>query len=409
MKQSLRNLTLVVGSITLCAAVAAHVRLIYSGNGQELYWQNPAGISLVIQGMGSQDVPGNSDDVALRSAIAAWNGVTDVTASLSENTDPVQQARTDWAADDLHLLTFDESNASGFFPTGSGIVAITPLEFYTTGRILDADVLFNGKDYHFTTEGASGRFDIQDVATHELGHLLGLDHSGMAGSTMYPYVDPAIVLHRSLSMDDIGGLRDMYPSQSFGVITGNLKRSADQSTVPGGYVVVQDGFGRTTGTALADSNGVFRVEGLESGIYDVWADPLDQPVSAGNLTPGHTIQTDFESKYLGQVVLGSGQTVSMGDQLLDPDVSVSLGRVADTYPLRVVAGRTVNCLVRGSGLLAGSTLTALDPSITLSSVVWSGGSVSFQATVPGGSPPGTWICWLPTLWETKTCCRGRSK
>ena len=74
MKQSLRNLTLVVGSITLCAAVAAHVRLIYSGNGQELYWQNPAGISLVIQGMGSQDVPGNSDDVALRSAIAAWNG-----------------------------------------------------------------------------------------------------------------------------------------------------------------------------------------------------------------------------------------------------------------------------------------------------------------------------------------------
>jgi len=26
MKQSLRNLTLVVGSITLCAAVAAHVR-----------------------------------------------------------------------------------------------------------------------------------------------------------------------------------------------------------------------------------------------------------------------------------------------------------------------------------------------------------------------------------------------
>ncbi|MEZ6020564.1 MAG: matrixin family metalloprotease [Planctomycetota bacterium] len=75
-------------------------------------------------------------------------------------------------------MTFDEINSSGYFPTGSGIVAITPLEFYTTGRIIDADVLFNGKDFHFTTKQETNRFDIQDVAAHELGHLLGLDHSG---------------------------------------------------------------------------------------------------------------------------------------------------------------------------------------------------------------------------------------
>ncbi len=370
------------------AAVIAHVRLIYSGNGQELSWSNASNLTFVVQEIGSADVPGKSDDIALRNAADAWNAVSDTTAQLVENTDPSQRARTDWAADDIRLLTFDENNSSGYFPGGSGVVAITPLEFFTSGSIIDADVIFNGKDFQFTTEGTPGRFDIQDVAAHELGHLLGLDHSGVAGSTMFPYVDPTIILHRSLSMDDIGGLRDIYPAVAFATITGNLKRSGDGSAVPGGFVVATDGFGRTTGSALADENGVFRIEGLPGGIYDVWADPLDQPVSAGNLTSGHTIVTDFESKYLGQVVVGNGQTQSMGDQSLDADVSVSLGRVADDYPLRVISGRTVSRTVRGSGLVAGSTLTCSDPTVTITPTLWSGSQVTFDVTVPGSSPDG---------------------
>ena len=335
---------------------------------------------------------GNSDDLALRNAIAdletrfqrcdgaIWWRTPDPLAA---------QARSDWAANDIHLLTFDEDNNVGLLPqSGSGVVAITPLEFYTTGRILDADVIFNGKDFRFTTEGTPGRFDIQDVAAHELGHLLGLDHSGVAGATMYPYVDPSLVLHRSLAMDDIAGLRDIYPSVNFGVITGTLKRSLDQSVVAGGYVVATDASGRTVGSALADANGVYRLEGLTGGVYSVWADPLDQPVSAANLTTGHTVHTDFESKYLGQVTLALGATESMGDQSLDGDVSISLGMVADDYPLRVISGRTVARTVRGSGLVAGSSLTTMDPSVTIDGAVFSGTSISFNVTIPAGSAAG---------------------
>ena len=379
--------TLVLG-LVLSTAVIAHVRLIYSGNGQELSWNNPSNLTFVVQEMGSADVPGLSDDIALRNAADAWNAVSGTNAQLVEDTDPAQRARTDWASDDIRLLTFDENNASGYFPGGSGVVAITPLEFFTSGSIIDADVIFNGKDFLFTTDGTPGRFDIQDVAAHELGHLLGLDHSGVAGATMFPYVDPTIILHRSLSMDDMGGLRDIYPSIQFATITGNIKRSSDASAVPGAFVIATDGFGRTVGSALADGNGSFRIEGLPGGIYDVWADPLDQPVSASNLTSGHTIVTDFESKLLGQVVVSNGQTQSMGDQSVDGDVAISLGRVADDYPLRVISGRTVSRTVRGSGLVAGSTLTCSDPTVTVTPTSWLGSQVTFNVTVPSNAPDG---------------------
>jgi hypothetical protein len=374
------------GALTL--GVTAHVRLIYSGNGQELAWSNPGSVSIVIQSVGSADVTDSSDEVALRNAIDAWNDAGQSTARLVENASPAEQSRTDWATDSIHLMTFDENNSSGYFPSGSGIVALTPLEFFTSGSITDADVLFNGKDFRFTTNGTAGRFDIQDVATHELGHLLGLDHSGVAGATMYPYVDPTIILHRSLGMDDIHGLRHMYPSVNFASITGNLKRNADQTAVAGGYIVVRDSAGRTVGSALADDAGVFRVEALDAGTYTVWAAPLDSPVSIANLTAGRTIDTDFEAAALGQITVAAGQSSSMGNTFVDADVSLSLGRVSDDYPLRVVENSTVARLVRGTGLNAGSTLTSPGTGITVTPTSWMGNAVQFNVTVPSGAPLG---------------------
>ena len=370
------------------ASVAGHVRLAYSVNGAPLFWSNPASIGVVIQSDGSDNINDGSDETAIRNAIAAWNGVDGTTLALIENKNAGSQARTDWASTDVHLVMFDEANDTGFFPGSSGVVAITPVTFFTSGQIVDADILFNGKNFNFTTSQALGRFDVQDVAAHELGHLIGLDHSGCAGATMYPYVDSTVILHRSLSIDDVRGTQAMYPGATFGQIMGTVTRSSNSSVVKGAHVVARDSSGRLAGATLTNSSGNFTLRALASGTYTLYADPLDAPVSGSNLGGGQTIETDFESTVFGSFAVNAGSTASTGTQSVDPDVVISLGRIADDYPLRVNLGQTTTHLVRGSGLSAGATLVASDPTLNLSSITWFGSSVQFDVAVPSGAALG---------------------
>ena len=64
------------------------------------------------------------------------------------------------------------------------------------------------EDEHFTDKTSSGT-NLLWVAAHEFGHALGLDHSSVQGSLMYPYYqgyqDP-FVLHQ----DDIRRIQELY-------------------------------------------------------------------------------------------------------------------------------------------------------------------------------------------------------
>ncbi len=377
-----------LGAAVTAATLSAHVRLLYPTTGAALYWSNPSNVTLVLQSDGSDDINDGSEATALRSAMAAWNGVTGANLQLVENAASGQRARRDWASTDIHLVLFDEDNDSGYFPGSSGIVALTPITFYTNGRIIDADVLFNGKNFGFTTRGQVGRFDIQDVATHELGHLVGLDHSGCAGATMYPYVDTSVILHRSLSLDDIRGVRHMYPSASYGQIMGTLLHEGTSNVVAGAHVVALDMQGRLAGATLSNSSGNFALQALDTGRYTVYADALDFPVSVSNLGGGQTVDTSFGSTVLGTIDVVAGSTATLGSVEVLPDVAVSLGRIADDYPLRAISGQTVARLVRGAELVSGSTLTASDPSITVTPTAWFGTSVQFDVTVQSGAALG---------------------
>ncbi len=384
----MRRLALAAAALAATCLVYAHVRLAHPSSGSPLYWGGPDAIPIVISSAGSDDLDDESHETALRNAIDAWNRAAGSEARIVEDPSPYQQGRTDWQSDGLHLVYFDEDDSSGYFPMGSGIVAVTPVYFFSSGRIADADVLFNGKGFHFTTSREPARFDIQDVGAHELGHFLGLDHSGWAGATMYPSVDPSILLHRSLSLDDERGLRDAYPDAQFASIYGKVGRISDSTAVSGAHVVARDAIGRPVAATLSRSDGRFELVGLDGGSHELYAAPLEGPVTAFNLTGELAIDVDFGVTTLGTFTVEPGEALDAGSFLLAEDHAVSAGRVADDYPLRALRGQTRRLQVRGYGFDEQCELAASDPSIVITNVAWSPTSVEFDVAPPPDAPFG---------------------
>jgi MYXO-CTERM domain-containing protein len=83
------------------------------------------------------------------------------------------------------------------------------------GEILGADMHFNGamgKLGVCSDEGCpDGYVDLENVATHEAGHFIGLAHSSIEGSTMWCSADRPEIEKRTLSQDDIAGACTIYP------------------------------------------------------------------------------------------------------------------------------------------------------------------------------------------------------
>ena len=53
------------------------------------------------------------------------------------------------------------------------------------------------------------QIDLVSVATHEIGHILGLQHSTDVNAVMYPFLNFGMT-KRELSHDDIDGMLALY-------------------------------------------------------------------------------------------------------------------------------------------------------------------------------------------------------
>lgn len=73
------------------------------------------------------------------------------------------------------------------------------------------------------------KFDTETVALHEIGHLLGLDHSSIAGSVMFPTYGGE---RRTLTQDDIDGVQALYGrrGQKLDILV-HLERIGDQTAL----------------------------------------------------------------------------------------------------------------------------------------------------------------------------------
>ena len=94
-------------------------------------------------------------------------------------------------------------------------IAVTGIWFDSiTGQIYETDMLFNTNFRWGDATKDPRKMDLQNIATHELGHVVGLDDiydSSCASVTMYGYSGYGDVAKRTLESPDITGLLSMYP------------------------------------------------------------------------------------------------------------------------------------------------------------------------------------------------------
>lgn len=136
-------------------------------------------------------------------------------------------------ADGLNTISFN--NCDGYFAASqscSGLLAVSGIVRYipsqtrtvggvTYGKAVEANMSFNP----YALCNFTNRCQIQEVATHEMGHALGLGHSSDVTATMSPY---AHFDNRcsSLMQDDVVGIDAVYPNGSTGghltIVTSDL-------------------------------------------------------------------------------------------------------------------------------------------------------------------------------------------
>jgi MYXO-CTERM domain-containing protein len=88
--------------------------------------------------------------------------------------------------------------------------AVTTLKYNDKGIIAEADIDLNAVNFFWTTSDKP-QTDIQNVMTHEIGHLLGLDHTEAQDSAMYSKTFNGETKKQKLSADDQDGVCFIYP------------------------------------------------------------------------------------------------------------------------------------------------------------------------------------------------------
>ena len=248
------------------AAVAACLACIVAPGAAHAFVQKktPAGVperlpsSCLALEVHLDDFPGVDPDAvraAVTGAARTWsadsNPCTSLTIALTFAGGPGPQsgndgvnvigARTEaWCPDGTDAGTAVNADAG---PTCNAPSATAATTVFATsdGRIVDGDTQLNTLTIGWAALAAQGsppdKQDLQSVLTHEIGHLIGLDHpcwsgigehaiddagsevpscyqapAGITGDTMYPTIDPGDLSKRTLSPEALRAVCTLYPS-----------------------------------------------------------------------------------------------------------------------------------------------------------------------------------------------------
>jgi hypothetical protein len=330
------------------------------------------------------------------------------------------------AATDDNLALFSEGNTT----------ARTRV-FYDldSGEINEADIVINPYPYagtgaalQFSTDGTPGTYDLESTVAHEVGHLLGLNHSQVIGATMQAsqalngtYGLPAIT-ERTLSEADQAAVRNLYgPQEKTGSIEGRLLSSVDGSLLPAAaaHVWIEEiNNGKVIASGLTSSSGRFNFNSVPPGTYRAMVAYLDSQMNdAEAVKASDDRQTAARARAFRSVEIRSSLRVSadkpttLNYVLVPPQNSlpaliprlIGLNSELSSVPVPVAAGEKITVYVSGegvdqvpgNGLVMSSPFMSIDAaSLTREQSVKSTPVISFTVTVAAKAPAGDYTLKL---------------
>ncbi|MCU0351809.1 MAG: matrixin family metalloprotease [Flavobacterium sp.] len=190
------------------------------------------------------------------------------------------------------------------------IPAKTRVFYNRKGFITEADIVLNPYQ-QFSTDGSFGTFDLESVITHELGHLLGLDHSTVIGSTMLSHIGKngvysmANFTAQTLSDDDIAGVRSIYKTEESnccGTINGKILLRNGKNASNFHIWAEESETGKISAGVLTKSDGTFQIDGLSKGKYRLFAQDKN-------------IIAKFSAEEIGEITLEKEKTIKVEHKL----------------------------------------------------------------------------------------------
>ncbi len=252
---------------------------------------------------------------AIARSLDAWEKAANIKFQMSW-TDKLTISPAGKSGDGVSLVTIAQTpeNLLLFGGDAETVSARTRIFYNRKGNITEADIVLNPYE-QFSTDGSYGTFDFEATLTHEIGHLLGLDHTSVIGATMHEHQGKNGVYNleafspRTLAEDDLTGIRSLYGAKSAdelccGTINGKLT-AANGKPLKDFQVWAQElETGRVAAGVLTNTEGVFRIEGLQSGQYQIYAQD-----NRKNISKSYAVES------LGEVNLVKGKTQTLAKKM----------------------------------------------------------------------------------------------